>query len=268
MATFGYTSIGSSNASVGLYGPYFCKFTLAEDGTISSITAYLRLTSTAKYKFAIYDSSKNLLAVTEEGTASDNTARWYTLSLATPLSLSAGDYYLAAHTSWYNASGVIAYDAGFTGKDTGYDTTLYSSGFPDPAAFNSSSTVRQYSIYATYTTSTAPIITIKSVSRYKIGCIDGVDESTVVFTANQDLIDFEARAGGIGHGSGLLVGSSGITRISESVYPAETLMVADYSLTSGVEESFVVENEELQQDGVYRINIYGCNSAEEWSEYG
>lgn len=55
---------------------------------------------------------------------------------------------------------------------------------------------------------TAPVITIKSVSRTKISNKPGLDASEVIFTADQDLVDWEARAGGEGVGQGLLVGKA------------------------------------------------------------
>lgn len=55
---------------------------------------------------------------------------------------------------------------------------------------------------------TAPYITIKSVSRVKISDEPGMDVCEVIFTSDQDLIDWEARAGGGGVGEGLLVGKA------------------------------------------------------------
>jgi len=114
----------------------------------------------------------------------------------------------------------------------------------------------------------APRIVITKVTRTKIGWLEGVNESIVKFTADQPLIDFEARAGGIGKGTGLPVGESGVLKASENLMVSDSLLLKDFTLPAGQEAQFEVERDELQQDGVYRINVYGCNAAGEWTPYG
>jgi len=55
---------------------------------------------------------------------------------------------------------------------------------------------------------TAPNIVIKSVSRVKISDEPGMDNCEVKFLADQDLVDWEARADGSGVKQGLLVGKA------------------------------------------------------------
>ena len=52
-----------------------------------------------------------------------------------------------------------------------------------------------------------PIITVTSATRSKLGLASGTTVSTVLFHADQDLDEWEARAGGTARGQGLLVGS-------------------------------------------------------------
>lgn len=113
-----------------------------------------------------------------------------------------------------------------------------------------------------------PTITITSISKTKIGWQSGKDQSIVKFTADQILKDFEARAGGVGRGSGLSVGKSILIYPSTTLYPSATLYPQTYSLGIGIEQQFEVDDEELQQDGDYRINIYGMNAGGEWTPYG
>lgn len=130
---------------------------------------------------------------------------------------------------------------------------------------------------------TAPAITIDSVSRQKIGKWAGVDVATVVFSPNQDLMEWEARADGSGVGQGLLVGEQrnpvddGYALklknpwndtlqeygTSWKAFGSQTFNSVSYGSAS-----FVVEDEELTYgDKPYKISVYGKNEAGEWTSY-
>lgn len=124
----------------------------------------------------------------------------------------------------------------------------------------------------------SPILTITGVTRTRISHVSGIDSSTVTFTSDQDLTDWEARAGGTGRGSGLLVGAATGVRntwdlLSAGGYTWNAIGAAGWTwnnyanvLGTGVSGSFVVDDEELTQgDQVYRVDIYGKNAAGEWS---
>lgn len=113
----------------------------------------------------------------------------------------------------------------------------------------------------------APNITITKITRLKIGWQSGVNQSVVKFKADQVLKDFEARAEGIGRGTGLLVGSSGVLYPSDALVCSNSLVLRGYALPAGTEQQFEVDRDELQQDGQYRINIYGMNEVGEWTPY-
>lgn len=94
-----------------------------------------------------------------------------------------------------------------------------------------------------------PRVYITNVTRNKISAVAGMDVSTVTFKSDQDLVEWEARADGNGHGSGNLVGGG-------------------TTLSANTSETFDVENEELSLgDKTYRINVYGKNINGEWSVY-
>lgn len=130
-----------------------------------------------------------------------------------------------------------------------------------------------------------PQIDILSVSRYKIGRISGYDQSIVEFSTDQDLLEWEARAGGSGRGQGLLVGQK-ITQdqdgyalklknpwnqwLSLSTYTWSALGVGTtWNDKSYASDSFAIDDEELTQgDQQYRINIYGKSGTGEWNAYG
>lgn len=91
-----------------------------------------------------------------------------------------------------------------------------------------------------------PIITLINVSTTKISDKITKDICTATFTVDQDILEWEARADGIGQGSGLLVGNGGNVL-------AETEII------------FEIENEELTLgDKQYQINIYVKNLEGEW----
>ncbi|MDW7673789.1 MAG: hypothetical protein SCK28_04545 [Bacillota bacterium] len=113
----------------------------------------------------------------------------------------------------------------------------------------------------------APIITIVNVSGYIISDKDGFDHCIVTFKADQILKGYRAKAGGINQESGLLVGKSDDVFPSETLYPGDDLYPNDYTLPKGAEQTFVIYFHELQQDGQYKINVYGVNEEGEWTPY-
>ncbi|HMA60165.1 MAG TPA: hypothetical protein VKN64_07715 [Halanaerobiales bacterium] len=97
-------------------------------------------------------------------------------------------------------------------------------------------------------TSNLPTINIVGYTKDKISDEVGYQTSTVTFQSDQDLVEWEARADGTGHGSGLLVGSGG-------------------SVTANTDVTFDVDYTELTQgDKTYQINVYGKNSDGLWSD--
>lgn len=52
-----------------------------------------------------------------------------------------------------------------------------------------------------------PVITITNATRTRLSHVSGMTRSTITFRADQDIVEWEARADGDGHGSGDLVGS-------------------------------------------------------------
>lgn len=115
---------------------------------------------------------------------------------------------------------------------------------------------------------TAPIVTITSISRNKISDEPGATLSIVKFKVDQAIVGWEARAGGIFQGSGLLVGSGGGPFPSTSIYPSTSFYPNNLTIPANTEIQFEVDYNELQQDGAYQINVYACNSTGEWSSYG
>jgi len=92
------------------------------------------------------------------------------------------------------------------------------------------------------------IIEISNYTLDRISDEIGYQTSAVTFQANQDLVEWEARADGTGHGSGLLVGSGGSANANTNV-----IFDVDY-------------NELTQGDKTYQINVYGKNSDGLWSD--
>lgn len=253
--TFGYTTAGSSNASWGYYGPYMFGASLTEAGSLTSITANARPSSSGSatgYVYGIYNGDKTFNEHTNEGSGTSTSYSWLTLNFASAVSLSAGSYYLSGRCNSTSTSPGIKYDTGFSGTEYYYDDTSYSAtNWPSPFVADYTATNRKLSIYGTYTAAaTPPTINILSYSATRISDESGKTTCTIAFSANMDILEWEARAGGTGQGLGLLVGSGNST------------------VTAGSSVNFDVDYSELTNgDGDYRINVYG-RSAGGWTPYG
>ena len=92
-------------------------------------------------------------------------------------------------------------------------------------------------------------ITVNSYDKARISSVANKDVCTVKFQSDIAISQWEARAGGSGAGSGILVDSGGAVSASVEV----TFTILDEELTGG--------------DNAYRINIYGMNPSG-WSAYG
>lgn len=139
------------------------KFTLTEAGNVSKITAYLYTVEADKGKALIYDDDGasgepgTLLGTTAE-TASITTKAWYDFTFASPVSLAAGDYYLALMT-YEDEDGFYVY-ANSAGGTSRYTTANFygTPVSPWPAA-GDVHTTNKMAIYATYTPSAPPATT-------------------------------------------------------------------------------------------------------------
>lgn len=127
----------------------------------------------------------------------------------------------------------------------------------------------------------APLIIIDSYTRAKISNIPGLRESVVQFLADQDLIDWQARADGAGVGQGDLVGQATGVRDTWSKWDTQALQWSALDSEGKTWQTlivvlpdndigeFVVDAGELTWgDKTYRINVYGKNAAGEWTAYG
>jgi len=155
MPDFGYKTAGISYTSIWdiIRGSVF---TIPEDGTADSVTAYLRLSGTTfrKAKCAIYKHSDlSLVGATQERTdIPTQTADWYTFNFSDPKpSLTANTEYIIV--VWGDVSGGVQYarlyyDAG--DADQGHYQSVSYNSFPNPLVPTHDN--NKYSIYCTYTT--------------------------------------------------------------------------------------------------------------------
>src|SRR3990172_5903752 len=149
--TFGYESIGASNASIEdvIRGTVY---SITESGDITKLTVAIDNDNTVhELKGAIYlRSDDSLKGVTNETTNVDAVGpfTWLDLSFGSPVAVSATNYALVAWSNTELGIFVIAYDAVSVdryGKASTYGT------FPDPFDGTSGTASFKYSIYATYT---------------------------------------------------------------------------------------------------------------------
>lgn len=110
----------------------------------------------------------------------------------------------------------------------------------------------------------APGIAVQDVSREKISKQPGFEQCEVVFRSDDDLQHWEARAGGTGPGSGILVGKSQAIFPAQNVYPSESLFPVEVVLAAGQDGRFEVQYDEIGNDGTYQIKVYGQNLDGEW----
>ena len=142
------------------------QHTLLEDATVNSIWMYSYMPSGTCYvKAGIYEdvtnSPEDRLGVTEELAISDATPTWRELTFPTPVSLSAGTYWIG----WENSATFYMYRR-VSGGNAKYanQTTTYSSANSPITPFNPATVVDgyNYSIYAEYTTQLDATVVVPS----------------------------------------------------------------------------------------------------------
>lgn len=160
--TFGYTSVGASNANTNFDIVQGVIFNLASNAdTVVSLTGYFRCyNQTRNIKGLVYDVSSNypstLNLTSDIGKVTQDTD-WVDLLFSSDPSLSSGDYYLGwvGDTSTLNIWGQLYYDTDAsvysyeTAKTAGYYTTP-----PSTYPSSRSDTNKKYSLYITYTSGT------------------------------------------------------------------------------------------------------------------
>jgi len=169
--TFGNTVTGSYWVTLSFDAPSTTDYIRGikaspnNDGTLSSIKAYLRWTPsgtaphTVKAKAAIYFSSNSSLVGGSAGqsneiTLSSSSAQWWTFTFASPPDVVGGvEYLIVVSGEGKDKFGdqvlvEIAYSTTVTGIGR-YQTNEYTGTFPDPASFSTHDV--KYSIYAEYT---------------------------------------------------------------------------------------------------------------------
>jgi hypothetical protein len=150
--TFGYTSAGATQATFSSR-IYANQYTPPVVMNITSISAYLNLTggSSAIGLFGIYRNSSNALLASGTGSLA-STTQWHTVNVTynaeneTDVLLAASGYALLG----YGGAIYIYYDtnAAYSYREKSY---TYTGTLPDPITWDTSTTGRAYSIYATYT---------------------------------------------------------------------------------------------------------------------
>ena len=126
---FGYQGTGSTSEAITNI-IHFTNFTLSRAATVSGITAKTySLNGGTQEKFALYyQSNRTRIAYTAQGTATGTgtTGTWVTLNFATPVTIPAGNYQLAAWGGSAPAGDTPARLVSATDRQT---TTVFSDGF-------------------------------------------------------------------------------------------------------------------------------------------
>lgn len=147
--TFGKTSIGGSTNTYPAGYMRVDKATLTEAGTITKITSYTRVTNVGNHvKGGLYANatgSAGALLGNSDPVVATTSYAWVDLTLTTPYSAVAADYFLGKLSE---DNEYYAYDAGGTWN---YRSGLTYPNLPDPFNKTGGSTDENASIYATYT---------------------------------------------------------------------------------------------------------------------
>lgn len=107
-----------------------------------------------------------------------------------------------------------------------------------------------WSVTGSFHTPPHPNVTINNVDRYTISNITGFDVAEVKFEFDTAVSEYKIKVLGVSHDSGTLAGSG----------------AAGYLANEEITE--YVDDEELQQEGSNRINIYGKEQTSGyWSKY-
>lgn len=143
-------------------GVWATNYTAPATGTVQNITAYINVGGShgsqvgKHFKFAIYDSSRNLLGQTNEWTISllDTYPDWYTLSMVTPQAITSGQvYFLGVWGESIPSGSLSSYGTSNTSFTTILNSSTYGANFPNPLGIGSTLHYHQ-SIYANYSTTT------------------------------------------------------------------------------------------------------------------
>ena len=155
-ATFGKTTVGASTDTFVSERKRVNRYALAEPGSVSKLTVYLRPTATSGsqvMKGLIYADTGTapgaLVATSEQFTfKSTNVEGWYDLVFSAPVKLVAGNYWIGVMTG--TTAGVAGFRWDSVAGSRDWNANAYASGPTNP--FGTVTTdAEQTSLYATYT---------------------------------------------------------------------------------------------------------------------
>lgn len=192
--TFGYSSVGATNSSVNANGIYFSKYTTAEAGTLSKITAHIKhdMGTGQRWQTALYSISGTTATWICNSATGYSTTTFAWVDFPQTGDFGIGDYLLAENASSETTpTRMMAYDsiassAAFKSQTFGTWAASYTS-----VSFGVS---RRYSIYATYATggTNGSVTSVVSTSPASMpipvvtGEIGAVDVSLTSVSTNAD----------------------------------------------------------------------------------
>jgi subtilisin family serine protease len=152
--TFGYKEIGPSTDKFASERKRVNRYTLPTSGSVTKLNIYLWPVSTSGQqvmKGVIYSDAsgkpENLLAVSEQLTYKGTNEGWYELPFASPVNLSAGNYWIGVITGPTNSIAGFRWLTVSNARD--YNTNTYSSGPTNPFGAVTTDS-EQTSLYASF----------------------------------------------------------------------------------------------------------------------
>ncbi len=160
-ATFGKTSVGASSEQFAANRKRVNRYALPTAGSVTKLSIYLAPTGTSGAQVlegVLYADSAGkpgaLLGTTNPITfSSTQAAGWYDLTFPSPVSLTAGNYWIGVLTGTTADVAGYRYDSVSASRD--YNSNTYTSGPSNPFGSVTSDN-QQTSLYATYTPSAPP----------------------------------------------------------------------------------------------------------------
>lgn len=137
--------------------------------------------------------------------------------------------------------------------------------------------------YTMGTATTAPLVTIDSISRTKLSAQTGDNTSVVTFHFDKDVSAWTVNVNGADHTTGTVAGSgSGAGTPGETVANLQSMTVSTVDtytvgqlaggqsqpITAGTQLQVTINNTEMYQEGSNRVNVYGQSNADgTWTPY-
>lgn len=119
----------------------------------------------------------------------------------------------------------------------------------------------------------APLVSSLTATKSKISDEIGMNQSTLTFTFDQDIVEYSVNLDGSAPVNGIVLDSAVKnvgTLASQTVgaIASQTVLVTLVLTSAGTGIDSIIYHTDLTTEGLNRINVYGKNTNGEWTPYG